>query len=635
MPKDIELDEKIKEFEEKIKLLKLLNDKKFADLELKQGEFEGKVNSISVDLPKIKERTAIIEDLLNIINLGIIHNNKKFDELVSRVSTMETLPKNIDKTMENYEKKLTELDTKINGISLQLNKMGTLKEELTKTFEDSISSNVKNLRETDESNKIDIEHLKKDIDAISSSIKSFERTIELTNLDDIIRRFDSLDKKTINTQAEVENLRNLMPSISLTSGDVEVLKKRVKEMSSNIMNSLDRINEFELNVNKKVSSIEGLLEKAQHLEAIEEISKNIKDDLNNFNASKADIQNISNDILNQVSVIKDVGKDIDSIKASDAELQKMINDNTLKLQSFNKEEMMDMVTAGRRKTDESIKRLETVWKRLDKIESKIGSSSEQTDKVEEKFKELLPEIKKIKLLQDEMERLWNTTVDLHRVLKGIKGNIDNFEEKSAKILQSWEDEIKTTRDKMSKMEDDMKSFTQLPANINQVFTDLSNRIKDLEMQNNQILCNYAKKEESTETAPVVEKLKELDILKSQVDGIKTSMISFNKVWSDYQRILDEKLRSIKMPDVRTGLPVNISQNAIEEINSLKDMINKLSADNEQIRRMASEIRINQLHSVTPDVFTSLSSKITSVEKKMGEIDREMSKLISSKPVVLE
>jgi chromosome segregation ATPase len=635
LPKDIELDEKIKEFEEKIKLLKLLTDKKFADLELKQGEFEGKVNSISVDLPKIKERTAIIEDLLNIINLGIIHNNKKFDELVSRVSTMETLPKNIDKTMENYEKKLTELDTKINGISLQLNKMGTLKEELTKTFEDSISSNVKNLRETDESNKIDIEHLKKDIDAISSSIKSFERTIELTNLDDIIRRFDSLDKKTINTQAEVENLRNLMPSISLTSGDVEVLKKRVKEMSSNIMNSLDRINEFELNVNKKVSSIEGLLEKAQHLEAIEEISKNIKDDLNNFNASKADIQNISNDILNQVSVIKDVGKDIDSIKASDAELQKMINDNTLKLQSFNKEEMMDMVTAGRRKTDESIKRLETVWKRLDKIESKIGSSSEQTDKVEEKFKELLPEIKKIKLLQDEMERLWNTTVDLHRVLKGIKGNIDNFEEKSAKILQSWEDEIKTTRDKMSKMEDDMKSFTQLPANINQVFTDLSNRIKDLEVQNNQILCSYAKKEESTETAPVVEKLKELDILKSQVDGIKTSMISFNKVWSDYQRILDEKLRSIKMPDVRTGLPVNISQNAIEEINSLKDMINKLSADNEQIRRMASEIRINQLHSVTPDVFTSLSSKITSVEKKMGEIDREMSKLISSKPVVLE
>jgi len=634
LPKDIELEEKIKEFEEKIKLLKLLNDKKFADLELKQGEFEGKVNSISVDLPKLKENTATIEDLLNIINLGIINNKKKFDELASHVLTIETLPKSIDKTMENYEKKLTELDTKVNDISIQLNKMGTLKEELIKVFEDSISSNVKSLRETDESNKIDIEHLKKDIDAISSSIKSFERTIELTNLDDIIRRFDSLDKKTINTQSEVENLRNLMPSISLTSGDVEVLKKRVKEMSSNIMNSLDKINEFELNVNKKVSSIEGLLEKAQHLEAIEEISKNIKDDLNNFNASKAEIQNVSNDILNQVSVIKDVGKDIDDLKASNTELQKMINDNTLKLQSFNKEEMMDMVTANKRKTDESIKRFETVWKRLDRIESKIGSSSEQTDKVEDKFKELLPEVKKVKILQDDMERLWNTTVDLHRVLKGIKGKIDNFEENSAKILQSWGDEIKTTRDKMSKMEDDMKSFSQLPTNINQVFTDLSNKIKDLEVQNNQILCDYAKKE-GTETTSVVEKLKELDILKNQVESIKTSMISFNRIWADYQRVLDEKLRSIKTENVRTSLPITVPQNAIEEVNSLKNMINKLSADNEQIRKMASEIRINQLHSVTPDVFISLSSKITSVEKKMGEIDREMSELISSKPVVLE
>lgn len=634
MPKDIELEEKIKEFEEKIKLLKLLNDKKFADLELKQGEFEGKVNSISVDLPKLKENTATIEDLLNIINLGIINNKKKFDELASHVLTIETLPKSIDKTMENYEKKLTELDTKVNDISIQLNKMGTLKEELIKVFEDSISSNVKSLRETDESNKIDIEHLKKDIDAISSSIKSFERTIELTNLDDIIRRFDSLDKKTINTQSEVENLRNLMPSISLTSGDVEVLKKRVKEMSSNIMNSLDKINEFELNVNKKVSSIEGLLEKAQHLEAIEEISKNIKDDLNNFNASKAEIQNISNDILNQVSVIKYVGKDIDDLKASNTELQKMINDNTLKLQSFNKEEMMDMVTANKRKTDESIKRFETVWKRLDRIESKIGSSSEQTDKVEDKFKELLPEVKKVKILQDDMERLWNTTVDLHRVLKGIKGKIDNFEENSVKILQSWEDEIKTTRDKMSKMEDDMKSFSQLPTNINQVFTDLSNKIKDLEVQNNQILCSYAKKE-GTETASIVEKLKELDILKNQVESIKTSMISFNRIWADYQRVLDEKLRSIKTENVRTSLPITVPQNAIEEVNSLKNMINKLSADNEQIRKMASEIRVNQLHSVTPDVFISLSSKITSVEKKMGEIDREMSKLISSRPVVLE
>jgi len=634
LPKDIELEEKIKEFEEKIKLLKLLNDKKFADLELKQGEFEGKVNSISVDLPKLKENTATIEDLLNIINLGIINNKKKFDELASHVLTIETLPKSIDKTMENYEKKLTELDTKVNDISIQLNKMGTLKEELIKVFEDSISSNVKSLRETDESNKIDIEHLKKDIDAISSSIKSFERTIELTNLDDIIRRFDSLDKKTINTQSEVENLRNLMPSISLTSGDVEVLKKRVKEMSSNIMNSLDKINEFELNVNKKVSSIEGLLEKAQHLEAIEEISKNIKDDLNNFNASKAEIQNISNDILNQVSVIKYVGKDIDDLKASNTELQKMINDNTLKLQSFNKEEMMDMVTANKRKTDESIKRFETVWKRLDRIESKIGSSSEQTDKVEDKFKELLPEVKKVKILQDDMERLWNTTVDLHRVLKGIKGKIDNFEENSVKILQSWEDEIKTTRDKMSKMEDDMKSFSQLPTNINQVFTDLSNKIKDLEVQNNQILCSYAKKE-GTETASIVEKLKELDILKNQVESIKTSMISFNRIWADYQRVLDEKLRSIKTENVRTSLPITVPQNAIEEVNSLKNMINKLSADNEQIRKMASEIRVNQLHSVTPDVFISLSSKITSVEKKMGEIDREMSKLISSRPVVLE
>lgn len=146
---------------------------------------------------------------------------------------------------------MRELNESVTSLTANVDVLKSLKEDIVKNSEEAVSSKVKVLEEGIERNRVEVEHVKRDLEGFSVAIRSFERTIELTNLDDIIRRFDSLDRRIINAETELEKFRGLVPNISVTIADVEILKNKFKEMGSSVMDVLIRMNEFDVNINKK------------------------------------------------------------------------------------------------------------------------------------------------------------------------------------------------------------------------------------------------------------------------------------------------------------------------------------------------------------------------------------------------
>jgi len=244
---DVEDTDKINKLENKIKLSNLLTGKKFADLELNIGKFEGKLNEFSADFTKIKERTEEIEDILNVVNLGIMEFKEKLEEISSKVSA-GNVPEDLEKKMTDYQNRLNSLDENIKNIFETLNSLKSMKEQLNQTMGETFIQNIEILKRNSARNKIEMEHIKRDMDAFSSTIKSFERTLELMNLDSLTRRFESVNDKMMNVQTQIQEFKNTLNNLTFSGEDLKVLKNQVNEISSSLIKKFNQINELEKSV---------------------------------------------------------------------------------------------------------------------------------------------------------------------------------------------------------------------------------------------------------------------------------------------------------------------------------------------------------------------------------------------------
>jgi chromosome segregation ATPase len=149
----------VQKLEKKLKLTNLLTGKKFADLELKIGKLEEKINGFSTDFPKLKERSERVEDLLNIINLGLVTYKKKFDDLSSRLNEFKNMTSDtgIAKTVEEKTLPKTQIPTQIGE------------------------------------SEPDLEEVKRDLGAFPHPEKSLERTSELTDLKTIMNKLNQIE----------------------------------------------------------------------------------------------------------------------------------------------------------------------------------------------------------------------------------------------------------------------------------------------------------------------------------------------------------------------------------------------------------------------------------------------------------
>ena len=282
----------------------------------------------------------------------------------------------------------------------------------------------------------------------------------------------------------------------------------------------------------------------------------------------------------------------------------------------------------------SSKQIERILNKLNRLEIRFDKSLKTVEKIRDNVKDLISRTRVIKSLQTDMDKHWDYSHGLGQRLNKIKHKMNGLVRRYTQMLQTWEDEIKITHERLNKFEDDLKSVRRLP----KFYKDVNEKVAELEKQYNHIASEAMNKiKELEETIKPDEekmhKIVDLDTVKDQVESIRKSMLTFNKLWADYKRTIDERLGL--RPQVSVTPTEGISPKLEEEVKSLRDIVNKLSLENEQIRKMARDIRLSHLETPKMDVITNLTSRLSTIEKKITEVEEELSRFAKSKPIVME
>lgn len=282
-----------------------------------------------------------------------------------------------------------------------------------------------------------------------------------------------------------------------------------------------------------------------------------------------------------------------------------------------------------KKKENMARNFERILKRLERLDKKWSSSLEKIDK---NVKKLASELKVVKSLEDDVNRMWKFAAGLHKKMKKVKYRLVKAEKAHEKILQTWEGEVRETHGRLNELEDKLKDVGNLPG----FYREVNEKVAELEKQYNSIASDVVERlEELEETVKALKEERESEdvkTLRDQVESIRKSLLTFNKLWADYKKEIDERLglRPESLTPTR-GIP----QSLLDEINSLKRIVDRLSSENDQLRKLVREIRVTQMTSVTADMFADLTGRVSTLEKKVSEVEEGLSKLLKTKPVVME
>ena len=345
MPKKLDdFAEDMDKLKDKVKLVGLEVDKKSADLEIKIGKVEERFKEVAYDFPKLRDNAEEVESLLHVINLGLVDFKERFSDIDSRMSNLEKMPESVERRIVGIDNKLEKLDEDIKKLYLRLDEIRTIKQDVTKTLEERIASNSEDIRKEISDNRAEVEHLKKNIDALSFAIKSFERTVELTNLDDIIRRFDAVDRKIVNTETDLDQLRGFVRESSIREGDVDALKRKIKEMSSAVMDTLNKVNQLEANINNKLTRVEALEKNIIKLSASKSMTSAATEHLKEMNKIKESMEDLygkikriydSGDIsLDRIKNVIQELSELDKLKDDLKDVRKAVIENRSKIKNL-------------------------------------------------------------------------------------------------------------------------------------------------------------------------------------------------------------------------------------------------------------------------------------------------------------
>ncbi len=291
----------------------------------------------------------------------------------------------------------------------------------------------------------------------------------------------------------------------------------------------------------------------------------------------------------------------------------------------------------RKKTNVKVspKQIEKILRKLKRLEKRFVKSSKNVKKIGKNVKILISKTRVIKPLHHDIDKAWDYSHDLGQKLNEIKGRMNTVSRKSAQMLQTWEDEIKTTHKRLNKFEDDLKSVRRLP----KFYKDVNEKVAELEKQYNHIASDAMNKIGELEDTirPEEEKMHkivDLDVVKDQVQSIRKSMLTFNKLWADYKRTIDERL-GLRPTQISAIATEGVSPKLEDEVRSLRDMMNKMSLENENIKKMSRDIRVTQMGTPGTEVVTNLTSRMNTIEKKITEVEQELSGFVKNKPIIME
>jgi len=487
---DSKIVEQIDKLENKVKLSNLLTGKKFADLELSVANLEQKLNEISVDFPKLKERAEEVEDLLNLINLGLVEFKKNFDELNSRFADFQKMPSEVGKKITSYENKLNSLDENVKKLSETLITLSTIKDDVNETLRRTILPDLEDLKTNSMKNKLEIEHIKRDLDTFSSVVKSFERTIELTNVDTLLKRFESFENKIINIQTQLENFRNSLHDISVFQQKVSDLNflDAVNELKSNLKNNDTKINENQTKIEElgmRIDNLSSLVDTAfsgtkTDLNVVEELYNKVKEMYDEISREALELKSMHE----KVNLPGSTPIDYSKLPTGASGTLNNINERIAALEKHHNE-LVDVLQKELKKLKSEISEssnTQNLTKKLVELEramiSRDRNLNEYKRQIEKRFKAV--EIKKLGDLPKEItnelsslkeitSRLLTENNEFRKLVRELR--VSQMVSVKPETFASTADKINMLEKKISELEREKGSVTQLERPELAVFAD--------------------------------------------------------------------------------------------------------------------------------------------------------------------
>ncbi len=408
MIKKTSLDQQdVERLEKKLKLDALELQKSIVDMQLAVGKMEERVKEASEAVPHLKEGQENLDVLLHVVVLGIRDFKKATDDLAVRFSNVEALPKKVDSTLANYNQKLQEIETNYAKMAEDMKSLGSLKDEISKNIDGSIMPAINSIKDGSEKNKMQIEDMKKDIDNFASLIKSFQRTLELTDIDSVIKKFDRINSKIINVEMQIEDLRAKTPNMSLTEKELDVINKRILELSNIVVEKDVRVKEIEATFNiiknkihdmNFLETIIGLKSELKEKEKmllktqirLDEFSVKLEKISDDFGTRFTFLENLMKK-TKHIGLIEDLAKDIEEqvsgLKGTKSVVEQLSNKvEKIYLEMVKKMTKIDEIDATKRIAIDLDSKLTVLNQTINNLKTEIEVSAKKTSKLEHELK---------------------------------------------------------------------------------------------------------------------------------------------------------------------------------------------------------------------------------------------------------
>lgn len=264
----------LSDLKDEIKLDRLKNEKRFADLELNVGNLNNKFKDIWKMLPDLKEKTERFEDMINVLILGTKDFKGNISDLNSQVNNLENkiekLPDEFRKSLEEYNTQIQSIKKDINDLLADLGKLKKSEEKSLKEIEDKLMKNIETLREIGDKNKAEIELIHKNVDSLNISIRSFQKVLDMIDINSLTTQFDAINMKITNLNVELEKIKGSIPDGAVIDKEINVLSNKLQNIYNNLMvlrtdlgEKEKRILLDEVEIDKLKSSQGKLLEEAE------------------------------------------------------------------------------------------------------------------------------------------------------------------------------------------------------------------------------------------------------------------------------------------------------------------------------------------------------------------------------------
>jgi len=400
-----------------MKLKVLENESRFADLELNLGKLEDKFKEVWNSVPDIKERSEHIEDLLNIINLGLVNYKDEANKLKTKVSELETLPTKTDEHFKTHSERIRELNKNLSEFSTKIQALSTVKDDIFKNIRQEILPDMNSLKDSIGKNRINLEQIRSEIGEFRSNLKALQQTVQLVDMNSVIQQFDNFNIRIANVQAEIDTFRDQLPSKELYDKDLDIMKSKIQDFSSNVIELNTKLKEMETNLESLNNKI---------------TKSNITGKLNEL---KIDIKDKEKLIFKNESKIDELNKSFE--KRDEALGNKLVNLDKVMKKSKN----IGFLESIRKEVEDHAENLEETKNTVEKLADETGKMYYEMKKKVSGFSNREKEIENLRF---DISQLKNSipssgvNKDIIKEFKNIYKEIDNLKKPREKIKLSKE-----------------------------------------------------------------------------------------------------------------------------------------------------------------------------------------------------